>query len=152
MPTWTLQFSGCGNWLATANHGGHTVTVLRRRAGLFAPQRIRLSRRPVTIIKDPLLRHPHSVAFTPATNHLVVTNAGANYFTVYAPERPRLATRWWQQPVAQVIAHDDDVFKAVNMTDKTEGGPKGVAVNKNTLAVCSPQIGIKIFSFREGWK
>ena len=89
-----MAFSACGNWLATANHGGHTVTVLRRRAGLFAPHRIRLSRRPVTIIKDPLLRHPHSVAFTPATNHLVVTNAGANYFTVYAPERPRLGTRW----------------------------------------------------------
>jgi DNA-binding beta-propeller fold protein YncE len=147
-----LAFSACGNWLATANHGGHTVTVLRRRAGLFAPQRIRLSRRPVTIIKDPLLRHPHSVAFTPATNHLVVTNAGANYFTVYAPERRRLGTRWSQKPVAQVIAHDDDAFKAVNMTNKTEGGPKGVAVSKDTLAVCSPQIGIKIYSFREGWK
>jgi DNA-binding beta-propeller fold protein YncE len=111
-----------------------------------------LSRRPVTIIKDPLLRHPHSVAFTPATSHLVVTNAGANYFTVYAPERRRLGTRWSHKPVAQVIAHDDDAFKAVNMTNKTEGGPKGVAVSKDSLVVCSPQIGIKIYSFREGWK
>jgi DNA-binding beta-propeller fold protein YncE len=147
-----LAFSACGSWLATANHGQHTVTVFRRRTGLFARPRMRLSPHPVTIIKDPLFRHPHSVAFTPATNHLVVTNAGANYFTVYASEQRRLGTRWSQNPVAQVIAHDGDVFKAVNMANKTEGGPKGVAINKNTLAVCSPQIGIKVYSFREGWK
>ena len=147
-----LAFSACGNWLATANHGGHTVTVFRCRTGLFARRRMHLSPHPVAIIKDPLLRHPHSVAFTPATNHLVVTNAGANYFTVYAPEQRRLGTRWPQNPVAQVIAHDDAEFKAVNTANKMEGGPKGVAINKNTLAVCSPQIGIKIYSFREGWK
>jgi hypothetical protein len=111
-----------------------------------------LSRHPVTIIKNARLRHPHSVAFTPSTNHLVVTNAGANYFTVYAPEQRRLGMRWSQDPLVQVIAHDDEVFKAVNMAEKTEGGPKGIAVSKNTLAVCSPQIGIKIYSFREGCK
>jgi 6-phosphogluconolactonase (cycloisomerase 2 family) len=147
-----LAFSACGNWLATANHGQHTVTVFRRRAGLFARRRIRLTRRPITIIKDPRFCHPHSVAFTPATNHLVVTNAGANYFTIYAPQRRWLETRWSQNPVMQVIAHDDDAFKAVNTMDKSEGGPKGVAVNKNALAVCSPQIGVKIYSFREGWR
>jgi len=52
--------------------------------------------------------------------------------------------------VSQVIAHDDATFKEVNTADKTEGGPKGVAINGATLAVCSPQIGIKIYSFREG--
>jgi hypothetical protein len=30
-----------------------------------------------------------------------------------------------------------------------EGGPKGVAIHQNNLAVCSPQIGVKIYSFRE---
>ena len=38
------------------------------------------------VITDPGLRHPHSVAFSSETNHLVVTNAAANYFSVYAPE------------------------------------------------------------------
>jgi DNA-binding beta-propeller fold protein YncE len=102
------------------------------------------------VIADPRLRYPHSVAFTPHTNHLVVTNAGANYFNAYAPRRGFLRTRWSQAPVAQVIAHDDATFKEVNTADKTEGGPKGVAINGATLAVCSPQIGIKIYSFREG--
>jgi hypothetical protein len=30
-----------------------------------------------------------------------------------------------------------------------EGGPKGVAVYNNSLAVCSPEIGVKIYAFRE---
>ena len=104
---------------------------------------------PVTVIADPRLHYPHSVAFTPRTNHLIVTNAGANYFNAYAPRQGLFGTRWSPVPVSQVIAHDDAVFREVNTADKTEGGPKGVAVHGTTLAVCSPQIGIKIYSFRE---
>ena len=59
-------------------------------------------------------------------------------------------TRWSPVPVSQVIAHDDAVFREVNTADKMEGGPKGVAVHGNTLAVCSPPIGLKIYSFCEG--
>lgn len=147
-----LAFSGCGKWLATANHGKQTVAVFRRRTGLLAGKKVRLSPEPVTVIEDPQFRYPHSVTFTPMTNHLIVSNAGANYFSVYAPERHPLRTRWSQIPAAQVIVHDDDTFKAVNTVDKMEGGAKGVAVNKSSLAVCSPQIGIKIYSFREGWR
>ena len=102
------------------------------------------------IIVDPQFRYPHSVAFTPLTNCLIVTNAGANYFNVYKPTRHYLGLRWSQSPMMQVIVHDDDVFRKVNMANKMEGGPKGVAIHGNDLAVCSPQIGIKIYSFFEG--
>ncbi len=51
--------------------------------------------------------------------------------------------------MAQVIVHDDETFQKVNLANKMEGGPKGVAVHANNLAVCSPQIGVKIYSFRE---
>jgi hypothetical protein len=57
--------------------------------------------------------------------------------------------QWSQSPVAQVIAHDDEAFQEINTVDKMEGRPKGVAIHENNLAVCSPQIGVKIYSFRE---
>jgi hypothetical protein len=147
-----IGFSRCGTWLGIANHGKHTVAVFRRRTGLLAGNRIDFYPQPVTIIEDPRFRYPHSVAFTPTTNHLIVTNAGANYFAAYAPARHWLRTRWSQVPAAQVIVHDDDTFKEVNAADKSEGGPKGIAMSKNNLAVCSPQVGVKIYSFREGWR
>jgi hypothetical protein len=147
-----LGFSNCGKWLAVANHGKQTVAVFRRRNGFLARDKISFYSEPVTIIKDPQLRYPHSVAFTPITNHLIVTNAGANYFSAYAPKRHRLRIQWAQVPGSQIVAHDDEAFKEVNTANKMEGGPKGIAVNRNNLAVCSPQIGVKIYSFREAWR
>jgi hypothetical protein len=78
-----------------------------------------------------------------------VTNAGANYFSVYKPERRRFGTRWAQLPVIRKTVGPDAIFKAVNVRNKTEGGPKGVAVHRSSLAICSPEHGIKIFPFRE---
>jgi len=95
------------------------------------------------------LRYPHSVAFTPRTNHLVVTNAGANYFDVYAPERGWFGTRWSREPVARQTVGPDALFHEVNARNKQEGGPKGVAVYKNNIAVCSPEHGVRIYSFHE---
>jgi hypothetical protein len=80
---------------------------------------------------------------------LIVTNAGANYFNVYKPTPRYFGMRWSQSPMLQMIAHDDASFHTVNMTNKQEGGPKGVAVHEDKLAICSPQIGVKIYSFRE---
>lgn len=90
---------------------------------------------------------------TPRTNHLIVTSAGANCFTVYEPRPHYFGMQWSQSPVVQVIAHDDEEVQDVNTADKMEGGPKGAAIHENNLAVCSPQIGVKIYCFREqrGW-
>ena len=144
-----LAFSQCGQWLAVANHGNHTVSIFQRRKMMFPFGRLRYGPRPVTIIADPAMRFPHSVAFTPETNHLVVTNAGANYFSVYRPEQRNSALRWSQSPVLQKTVGPESIFKTVNASNKMEGGPKGVAVSKNNLAVCSPELGVKIYSFRE---
>ncbi len=144
-----LAFSQCGRWLAIANHGNHSVSVFGRRKRILSKGTLRYGPEPMTIIKEPGLRHPHSVAFTPETNHLVVTNAGANYFSVYKPESHRFRTRWAQSPVIKKAVGPDAIFKAVNMRNKTEGGPKGVAVHGSSLAICSPEHGIKIFPFHE---
>jgi len=141
-----LAFSQCGTWLAIANHGTHTVSVYQRqsRGPEYGPE-------PVTIIRDDSgLRYPHSVAFTPKTNHLAVTNAGANYFSVYRPEHDwSYTTRWSQSPVLRQTVGPNSIFQQVNARNKMEGGPKGIAVHQNKLAVCSPQHGIKIYSFVE---
>ena len=143
-----LAFTRCGRWLAVANHGQQTVSVFRRRNRMLSGGRLRYGPEPVTVIEDPQFRYPHSVAFTPG-NHLIVTNAGANYFSVYGPRRRYFGMQWSQAPVSRVIAHDDAAFQEVNTANKMEGGPKGVAIHNNNLAVCSPQIGVKIYSFRE---
>jgi DNA-binding beta-propeller fold protein YncE len=144
-----LGFSQCGKWLAVANHGNHTVSIYRRRESIFSRRKLKYRPRPVTIIEDPGLRHPHSVAFTPKTNHLVVTNAGANYFSVYQPQGRGGAMRWTQSPVLQQIIGPDEIFREVNARNKMEGGPKGIAIHENSLAICSPEHGVKIYSFRE---
>jgi DNA-binding beta-propeller fold protein YncE len=143
-----LAFSQCGTWLAVANHRNHSVSVFQRRNRALSMGRLKYGPRPVTILKDPAMRHPHSVAFTPE-NHLVVTNAGANYFSVYEPRRHFLGMRWSQSPVSQTVVGSDRGFREINARNKMEGGPKGVAIHKNSLAVCSPELGIKIYSFRE---
>ncbi len=144
-----LGFSQCGKWLAVANHGNHTVSIYRRRERIFSRRKIKYGPRPMTIIEDPGLRHPHSVAFTPKTNHLVVTNAGANYFSVYQPKGHGSEMRWSQSPVLQKTVGPDRIFKEVNARNKMEGGPKGIAIHENSLAICSPEHGVKIYSFRE---
>ena len=144
-----LAFSQCGKWLAVANHGNHTVSIFQRRRGMFSRGGIKYGPDPITIIEDPGLRYPHSVAFTPKTNHLVVTNAGANYFNVYAPKSRLLKTRWSPTPVLQKIIGPESIFKEVNARNTMEGGPKGIAIHQNSLAICSPEQGIKIYSFRE---
>jgi hypothetical protein len=144
-----LAFSRFGRWLATANHGKHSVSIFQRGNSIAAGGKFIYGPKPVALIEDPQFRYPHSVAFTPRTNHLIVTNSGANYFTVYQPRPDDYGMRWAQSPVAQVIVHEDEAFQSVNMANKMEGGPKGVAVHGNNLAVCSPQIGVKIYCFRE---
>jgi DNA-binding beta-propeller fold protein YncE len=144
-----LAFSECGRWLAVANHGNHSVSIFQRRKGIFTGGKLKYGPAPVTIIKDPGLRHPHSVAFTPETNHLVVTNAGANYFSIYEPKRQNFKMRWSQSPVLQKTVGPDSVFKEVNARNKMEGGPKGIAIHRSSLAICSPEHGVKIYSFRE---
>lgn len=144
-----LGFSRCGRWLAVANHGNHSVSIFRRRRDMLSFGKIKYGPRPVVVLKDPAFRHPHSVAFTPLTDHLVVTNAGANYFNAYQPDSGYFSKRWAQSPCCKKTVASNIDFRKTNDANPMEGGPKGIAVHQNQMAVCSPEIGIKIFSFRE---
>ncbi len=144
-----LAFSQCGRWLAVANHGNGSVAIFQRRSKLLTGGKLKYGPEPITVIDDKSLRYPHSVAFTPRTNHLIVTNAGGNFFSAYEPRRSHFGLRWSQVSSTQKTVGDDAVFRSVNAENKMEGGPKGLAVHGNSIAVCSPEIGIKIYSFQE---
>jgi len=144
-----LAFSSCGEWLAVANHGNHTVSVFKRRTSILSSEEFTYRSKPVTIVEDPGLRYPHSVAFIPETHHLIVTNAGANYFTIYEARNHGFRMRWAQSPMLRQTIGLDSIFKDVNARNKMEGGPKGVAVHNNVLALCSPEHGLKIYTFRD---
>jgi len=144
-----LAFSKCGTWLAVANHGNNSVSIFSRRNKLLAMGKLRYGSEPISIIADERLRYPHSVAFT-QTNHLIVTNAGANYFSAYGPRVGRFRMHWNKAIPSQTSVGEDSVFQNVNAENKMEGGPKGLAIHGNNIAVCSPEFGIKIYTFREG--
>jgi hypothetical protein len=145
-----LAFSKCGTWLAIANHGSNSVSVFKRRNKLLAMGKLRYGPEPISVVFDGHLRYPHSVAFTPQTNHLVVTNAGANFFSAYAPRRGRFRVHWNGSAPLQTSVGEDSVFQDANAENKMEGGPKGLAIHGNNIAVCGPEFGIKIYGFREG--
>jgi DNA-binding beta-propeller fold protein YncE len=144
-----LAFTRCGSWLAVANHGNHSVSIFERRNNPSAYGELRYDHEPVTVICDPRLHYPHSLAFTPWTNHLVVTNAGATYVNVYPPESDYSRTQWSQSPILQKRVGREGVFIRVNAANKMEGGAKGIAIYKNNLAICSPEFGVEIYRFDE---
>lgn len=137
-----LGFSRNGRWLATANHGGNSISIFERNGATieYGPE-------PVAVITDPSLNHPHSVAFT-ERGYLICTNAGANTFNVYRLVRP-FRSPMKPEPVLRQTVNDEMAFQIINSHNKMEGGPKGIAIHDQTVAVCSPEIGIKLYSFRE---
>lgn len=137
-----LGFSADGRWLAVANHGGGTLTFFRRRRG----GGLRFSR-PATIAHADF-RYPHSVAFT-SGGHIAVTNAGANYLNVFRFSGGLLGRRPALTLAAKLAINDDGAFREINAHNKMEGGPKGVAIHGREIAVCSPEIGIKVYGFSE---
>lgn len=142
-----LAFSSDGRWLAVANHGSHSVSVFERQGVAATGKTPVYGPEAVAVITDSTLRHTHSVAFTPG-GHLVATNAGANYFCVYRMSKSLLRRTMKPKLVHQQAVADEAVFHQVNAHNKMEGGPKGVAVHTHTLAVCSPEIGIRLYPIR----
>jgi DNA-binding beta-propeller fold protein YncE len=127
-----LAFSDDGRWLAVANHGNHTVAIFERPSGANV------------LLRHRSFRFPHSVAFLPGTNHLLVTNAGANYFSVFKHD----GRTWSRSPAARRIVGPDRSFREVNARCKSEGGPKGIAVHDDHVAICSPEQGIVMYTLR----
>jgi DNA-binding beta-propeller fold protein YncE len=121
-----LAFSQCGSWLAVANHGNHSVSIFQRRKSFLFGNKLRYGPAPVTVIRDPGLSHPHSVAFTPETNHLAVTNAGANYFSVYEPELQSLECAGRNRPWFEKLSVRTTFLKKLTRAIKWKAGLKAL--------------------------
>jgi hypothetical protein len=141
-----LAFSASGRWLAIANHGNNTVSIFERST---ANDPTGYGPAAHTVLSDPSLICPHSVAFT-VMDHLVVTCAGANYFGVYSSSGSSSGLVWSREPVIRRIVGSESMFRKVNALNKMEGGAKGVAVHGSNLAICSPEHGVKIYRLHEG--
>jgi hypothetical protein len=144
-----LGFSNCGEWLAIANHGGGSVSIFRWQRRSFYRERPIYGPEPAATIEDGDLRYPHSVAFTTTGSHLAVTSAGANYLKVYRITDRGLAKEPLVEPVMKLMVNEESAFRAVNTQNKMEGGPKGIAIHGEELAVCSPEFGIKLYRYSE---
>lgn len=140
-----LAFSPSGEWLAVANHGKHSVSIFQRRNRGISGDRFRFGPAPVAVIADAGLRYPHSLAFDEA-DHLFVTNAGANCFSVFVPTKLGQRMQWSPLPDGQQVVGSESGFREINAANKMEGGPKGIAIHRDTLAVCSPQHGVLLYS------
>ena len=140
-----MAFSPSGEWLAVANHGNHSVSIFQRRNRNASGDRFRFGPAPIAVIADAGFRYPHSLAFN-AADHLFVTNAGANFFSVFAPAKLGDRMQWSPLPGGQQVVGSESGFREINAANKMEGGPKGIAIHRDTLAVCSPQQGVLLYS------
>ena len=144
-----LAFSSSGRWLALANHGDASVAIFRRNRQPGFSGMLTYGPDPVSVIRDESLRYPHSLAFTPKTSQLIVSNAGASHVSIFAPQSTYWPSRWSSQAVAHGLIAEDEGFVDTNSENPMEGGPKGVATFQNQLAICGRQLGIKLYRFRE---
>ncbi|MDR3418249.1 MAG: hypothetical protein P4L83_18910 [Nevskia sp.] len=141
-----IAFSACG-MLATANHSTDTLSIFRQVHGVAACAAPIYDPMPIAVIRDSTLRYPHSVAFCPETNHLAVTNSGSPYVNVYAATGTTPQADWSQACAATIPFVPPSVFEPINSANEQEGGPKGVAVSAREIAVCSPQMGIRVYAY-----
>lgn len=59
-------------------------------------------------------------------------------------------TAWSKPGSSRTIAGDEAVFRDINAANKMEGGPNGIVIYQDRLAICSPEFGVNIYRFREG--
>ncbi len=142
-----IGFSADGEFLALANHGNHSVVIFRRNRDPVTVGEQPYGPEPVCLIRDTQMRFPHSVAFTARHHHLLVTNAGANHVGLYLCNRYGADDVTWSRRAALTVPiADEDVFRRANDDNAMEGGPKGVTARPDEFAVCSPQVGMQVFS------
>jgi hypothetical protein len=60
--------------------------------------------------------------------------------------RSAARTQWSRLADGEQVVGSESGFRAINATNAMEGGPKGIAIHRDTLAVCSPQHGVLLYS------
>ena len=94
------------------------------------------------------MRAAFGIRIRSRSTRLFVTNAGANFFSVFAPTTVGDGMQWSLLPHRQHVVGSESGFGAITAANKMEGGPKGIAIERDTLAVCSPRQGVLLYALR----
>jgi hypothetical protein len=128
-----LAVSGDGEWLAVSNHNSHTVLI-------YACAHMHEDADPVGILRG--VRYPHGIRFAPGDRQLLVADAAAPNVHVFSTS----GGDWngVRYPSASLRVMDDETF-AAGRHNPQEGGPKGIDVRTNVLAVTSEGVPLAFF-------
>ena len=141
-----IASTACGKYVAIANHHANNVAIFE-----VDSETSKLLREPIQVITDPSLKYPHSVQFTPQYDHLLVTCAGVNYVNVYTVENSQQEKqlKWSGVASQHLYLGFDKLFAEVNSENEQEGGPKGISMSKDLLAICRAETGLTLYPFVE---
>ena len=141
-----IASTACGKYVAIANHHANNVAIFA-----VDPETTKLVREPIKVITDSSLKYPHSVQFTPKHNHLLVTCAGVNYINVYRAEQSETgsALQWSEIADQHLYLGFDELFAEVNAENDQEGGPKGLSLSRDLMAVCRAETGLTLYPYQE---
>jgi DNA-binding beta-propeller fold protein YncE len=117
-----VAISHDGQWVAISSHGTHEVQ-------LFATRGLGRKSLPAAILRGP--SYPHGLRFTADDCHLLVADAGNPVIHVYERGAGWKGNR---EPVRSVSVLDDATF-ALGRHNPTEGGPKGIDLDRTGSVV-----------------
>lgn len=135
-----LRFSPDGKFLGVTSHGNHSALFFERKPNsqnLFSPK-------PVNIIEgmDAFLKYPHSLAFHPTKDFLVISSAGGSGDVNFYQKEIKDERSYLSSPIQMLKILPEDISQAIERVYPEECGGKGVAFSPDgkVLGVCLPNI------------
>lgn len=118
-----IALSHDGRWIAVSSHATFDVKMFDTAGKLG-----RKSTPTGTLCKA---NYPHGLCFSANDRHIFVADAGSPVIHIYHSEAGWNGNR---DPVHSVVVLDDDAF-ARGRTNKEEGGPKGIDIDRSNQVI-----------------
>ena len=135
-----IAFNAAGSWIAISNHHHNNVLLYKMDAGLD------VNSKPAGVLHG--VNFPHGVLFTPDDRFILVADAGAPFVGLYSRES---GVDWSgdRHPHSLIRVMDDCIFQRTQNDNPEEGGPKGLALDKNAdlLVTTSEAQSLSFFNF-----
>jgi DNA-binding beta-propeller fold protein YncE len=135
-----IAFNTAGSWIAISNHHHNNVLLYKIGSGLD------INSEPAGVLHG--VNFPHGVLFTPDDRFILVADAGAPYVGLYSKES---GADWSgdRDPHSLIRVMDDSIFRRTQNNNPEEGGPKGLALDKNAnlLVTTSEAQSLAFFNF-----
>ncbi|MGE0669111.1 MAG: YncE family protein [Sphingomonadales bacterium] len=118
-----IALSPDGDWIAVSNHDSKEVALFRASDDLDRRAAPAGTLRGIT--------YPHGLRFTPDGGHLLVADAGGPLVRVFARGNGWEGSR---DPLRSIAVMDEDTYLRGRF-DPTEGGPKGIDIDRTGSVV-----------------